>query len=356
MAASTPDDERPAQAVGWLGLDAPLELIEAAGFRPQRILADLDDAPGGAAIYGEGGGHPWMRATADSLMSQARNLEAVILCSTPVNELWLYNFLLSLQLRDEGAAFPRAELLNLSHEPRPSALRLNLHSLRALADRLAPGVAEAALEAAIAGRNRVRARLREIDGLRRNRAGAISGAQARRWMDAADSMTSQTWLDWIAPELAAAPLAAGGLPVVLSSAIPPAIELYEALEARGFRIVADDADIGSRAIGPDADGASDPFESLVKRYAARFPAPAGWSTEARVAWLLDLVQTSGVQAVLFDQPAWSHPAAWDYPTERRALEAAGVACVELPSGTPLVRAIGAREALASLFNAETAHG
>ena len=72
MPASTPDDERPTRAIGWLGLDAPLELIEAAGVRPQRILADLDDAPGGAGIYGEGGGHPGMRARAGSRSSAIR--------------------------------------------------------------------------------------------------------------------------------------------------------------------------------------------------------------------------------------------------------------------------------------------
>ena len=335
-------------AVGWVGLDAPLELIEAAGLRPQRIVADAGFEAHAADPYGEGGGHPWMRAMVARLIEAAPKLQRIVLCSTPANELWLYNFILSLTLRGETGAFPAIELLNVSHEPRSSAQRLNLRSLRVLAEALA--VADHAVRTAIAGRNSVRAALRTIDCSRHGEGGRISGLQARRLMDRADDMRSTEYLAWLAAQAPGEP--AGGVPVIYSGPVVPSLELYEALEARGLRIVGDDADAGSRSIGPDAAETGDPFEAIAARYAARSPAPAGWSTSERVAYLCDLAASRGARAVLFDLPPWAHPAAWDYPAERQALEAQGVACIELPATEP--RAAAAAAALTDLI-AESAH-
>lgn len=338
-------------AVGWVGLDAPLELIEAAGLRPQRLVADVRSEVHTVDPYGEGGGHPWMRAMAAELIEAAPALERVVLCSTPVNELWLYNFILSLALRRESGPFPPADLLNLSHEPRPSAQRLNRASLQTLAESLAV-TGEDAIREAIAQRNRVRAALRAIDGLRHGKAGHISGALARRRMDAADNLRSADYLAWIAAQAPGQP--APGLPVIYSGPGVPSLEVYDALEAAGLRIVGDDADAGSRAIGPDVAETGDPFAAIASRYRARSPAPAGWSTADRVAWLTDLALSRGARAVLFDLPPWSHPAAWDYPAERAALEAQGVVSIELPAAEPQEAASAASGALANLI-AEFAH-
>ena len=305
-AASTSEDS-PA-VVGWVGLDAPIELIEAAARRPERIVAHPGSASGAADPYGEGGGHPWMRALASELMAAAPRLERVVLCSTPANELWLYNLILSLNLRREGGVFPPADLLNLSHEGRASAQKLNLSAMRTLAETL--GAAdEGALREAIVGRNRVRAAQRAIDARRHSNGGRISGLQARRLIDAADSLRSADYLAWLAAESPGEP--SQGLPVIYSGPAAPSLELYAALEARGLRIVGDDADAGSRAIGPDVAETGDPIAAIAARYAARDPAPAGWPTADRIAYLSGMAAARGARAVLFDLPAWSHPAAWD---------------------------------------------
>jgi len=346
MPGSAASGENAADAIGWVGLDAPLELIEAAGLRPARIVADARSEAHAADPYGEGGGHPWMRALAAELIAAAPRLQRVVLCSTPSNELWLYNFILSLGLRREGGAFPPAELLNLSHEPRPSARRLNRLSLEALAQAL--GAEEtAAIRDAIAGRNRVRAALRAIDARRHHDVGRISGVEARRLMDPADSLRSDDYLAWLAGQPAGEP--AQGLPVIYSGPAVPSLDLYAALESAGLRIVGDDADAGSRAVGPDVPESADPLDAIADRYADRSPAPAGWPTADRVAWLTDLAASRGARAALFDLPSWSHPGAWDYPAERRALEAQGVVCLELPDGGPREIASWAAEVIPGLI-------
>jgi hypothetical protein len=335
-----------ADAVGWVGLDAPLELIEAAGLRPQRIVADARSAAHAADPYGEGGGHPWMRGLVGELIQAAPKLQRVVLCAMPANELWLYNFILSLGLRGEGGAFPPAELVNLSHEARPSAQRLNRRSLQRLGEALGATSPEA-IHAGIAARNRVRAALRAIDARRHADTGRIGGVEARRLMDAADSLRSEDYLAWLATQASGGP--APGLPVIYSGSAVPSLDLYKALESPGLRIVGDDADAGSRAIGPDVPETGDPLDAIADRYAARTPAPAGWTTADRVAWLSDLTRSRGARAVLFDLPPWSHPAAWDYPAERQALEAQGIVCVELPSAEPNAAASAAATALADLI-------
>jgi hypothetical protein len=323
-------------AIGWIGLDAPLELIEAAGRRPQRITANLRAPATGAAPYGEGGGNPWMRALISAMAEQAPALERVVLTSTPVTEVWLHNFLLSLRRRGEAGAFAETTLLNLSHEPRTSAHRLNVEGLRDLAVALGVDPAGPALVSAMGGRNRVRAVLRRIDTLRHGPKPRLTGAAARRLMDPADSLASDDYVARTEPLLQAAESAAAeaGMPVIYSGPGAPDLALYDALEARGLRVVGDDCEFGTRAIGPDTAETSDPLEALAERYRLRSPAPAGWTTRERTDWLVALAQDRGAKAVLFDLPPWGHPAAWDWPQEARALEAIGVACIPVPHDDP----------------------
>lgn len=348
-------DHGPPRAIGWIGLDTPIELIEAAGCRPHRLVVDPGRPSPAAQAYGEGGGHPWMRAVISRLAQGKSELERVVLCSTPANELWIFNFLLSLERRGEAAGFPPATLLNFSHQERPSAARLNARSVKGLARTL--GASEAALGVAIAARNRVRAVLRLIDSQRYGSPTGLSGTDARRLMDPADSLQSEAYLGWAAGQPERPP--AAGLPVIYSSPMSPPIDRYAALEARGMRIVGDDTDIGSRAIGPDTAEKSDGLEALAQRYAARDPAPAGWPTSARVDYLLSMARSRSARAVLFDLPAWEHPAAWDFPVQRQALEAAGIAWVRLPDSVnsdPASLAQAARDSLRAMIGEAQGHG
>jgi hypothetical protein len=344
----------PPRAVGWIGLDAPIELVEAAGRRPHRIVVDARQPSPAAQLYGEGGGHPWMRAIISRLVQERSEVERVVLCSTPATELWIFNFLLSLERRGEADGFPPATLLNFSHQGRPSAARLNSRSMEGLARTL--GASAAALGDAIAARNRVRAALRQIDSQRYGSPTGLSGTDARRLMDPADSLRSEAYLVWAAGQPQCPP--AAGLPVIYSSPMSPPIARYAALEALGMRIVGDDTDIGSRAIGPDTAEQSDGLEALAQRYAARDPAPAGWPTGARVDYLLGMARSRRARAVLFDLPAWEHPAAWDFPAQRQALEGAGIAWVRLPDGVdsdPDCLAQAAHEALRAMIGEGPSH-
>ncbi len=122
-------------------------------------------------------------------------------------------------------------------------------------------------------------------------------------------------------------------PIVLSAPGSPNLDLYRALEAANLVVVLDDMDFGSRAIGPDTP-AGDPFDGLAQRYGDRVPSPSGWSTAARIEWVVAAARERGAAGVVFDLPAWAHSAAWDLPRLRRTLQDAGLAACVLPGDAP----------------------
>lgn len=317
--------------MGWIGLDAPVEIMLAAGYLPVRLDPDPAAPIGPSAAYAEGGGHPWIRAAVDRILREGPDLAGIIIGSTPVLGTWLYNFLLTLARQAEPPPLPPMRLCNISHLERPSAEALTEASIRAMADAL--DVRVAALQEAIGARNAVRGVQRRIDQLRRAPA-HILGSHARRLLDRADEIEPHEYVAFVDRELAEVKSANSDLtPIILSSPGSPDLGLYRAFERHGLVVVGDDMDFGSRAIGPDVP-AGDPIAALARRYARRSPAPAGWSSADRAVWLTELALERNAAGVVFDVPDWAHPAAWDYPAERRALEAAGVRTTLLPAGRP----------------------
>ena len=342
--------------IGWIGLDAPVEILSAIG-QAVRVDATVQDDPGVAAAFAEGGGHPWMRAVAGRLVAGADDLKYVVIGSTPVTGVWLYNFMLTLKRGAEAPPLPAAELVNLSHGQRASAERFNRASLARLAERL--GAGETAIRVAIAERNAVRAAQRRVERLRYGPDRRLCGVVARQLLDAADQTPVEDFLERVEHAIAGAgdgPVRDDLRAVIYSGPGSPSLALYAALEAQGVCVVGEDADYGSRSIGPDVAVADDPIAALAHRYAHRTPAPAGWTTHARVAWITEFVRERGVNAVLFDLPAWEHPSAWDFPAVRSALESLRVACIELPWAPPSAQAESVAQALDLAAASRGAHG
>ena len=317
--------------VGWIGLDAPLEILDAAGALAVRITGDLAHPAEPAGVYGEGGGHPGLRAIVSRLMEPAyAGLDSVVVTAAPVTGIGLYQFLVSLD-RGPGRATPEPVMFDLNHAVGEASWRFNVQALETLQARY-PALTPGALADAIKIRNHGRQLLNRVEGFRRGANGVLTGSAALTIHEAEAGLSPAVY-NAMLTDLVAALLdgaVAGGTPVVVSGTAARAADFYAAFEQRGFRVVADDHDYGSRAIGPLVDEGANPVEALAERYVERYPAPAQWSTASRVDYLLDLVRGSGARAVIFDIAAFDHPAAWDYPAQRDALRAAGLGEVLLP--------------------------
>lgn len=323
--AAAPDPS----TVLWSGLDTPLELIEAAGYRPFR-LGGLFDAPATPQMtaLSEGVGHPLMRAVMAQLEASGDHCAMTAFGATPVKNVWLYNLLISL-----GAEAPPCHpvLVDLIHSDHHSAVTHNRQVMAEFAQRLAV-TSDTRLAAAIKARNRVRHLLRRIEGLRYASPPRLDGAAALKLICAVENTIADTaipLLEAALGELEAAP-AVKGAPVIYSGTGGASPALYPALNAVGLNIVGDDQPFGSRAIGPDVDEGEEPLAALARRYCTRDPEPAGWSRAERCAYLVRMAKARGAGAVIFDIAPFDHPAAWDQPAQAATLAMAGIASVIVP--------------------------
>ncbi len=341
------------RVVGWIGLDVPLELIEAPGFHPLQIVANPAHAPSAADPFAEGLGHPLLKALTGTVLELAESgLERILIGATPTLGFSLYSFLISLKRR--GGTPPRLDpiLVDIVRQDSDATDRFNLLALQRLGAVLSPHLCAPALTEIIWRRNRVRDGLNAIGTQRAQ--GRLSGLEALQVHAEAGSGLAhriQHRLDQLVAELPDR-VPRQGPRLVMSGGQDSAQTTYRVLEDAGFTVVADDHDAGSRAVGPAVSERGDPFAALAQRYRQRTPSPAGWSTRQSAAYLVDLVQRSGAHAVVFDIPAYDHPAAWDYPARRAALDAIGVPHVLLDPHSyrdPEAAALYAVEALQGLL-------
>ena len=323
----------PARAVGWIGLDVPLELVEAAGFIAIHVTADPGAPSPSAEPYGEGLGNPRLRALAGAVIELAdEGLERLLVATTPAWGFSLYGFLVSLQRAGAALQGLHITAVDVLHDRSPADHAHTIDLFGRLSAELTGGAGPdpAALATAIADRNTIRERLSILEGHRRAR--QLSGVEALSIHAEGDVLGAQAWLARLDATLAAvagrSPLP--GRPVVVSGSPETAARTYRAYEAHGLLVVGDDHDAGSRAISPRVDETANPLAALAERYRARTPEPSGWTTAASNDALSALVSRQGAEAVIFDIPLYDHPAAWDFPKKRAALEAAGVDWALMP--------------------------
>jgi benzoyl-CoA reductase subunit C len=192
-------------------------------------------------------------------------------------------------------------------------------------------VTDEALAEAIALCNENRRLLSEVAALRGGEGPRLTGAQALQIIGSAATTSKIEHNELLRALLKAAESlpAHTGLPVVYSGTETETLIPYEAIEAGGAVIVADDQEWGSRAVETLTDETIDPMDAIVDRYQFRSPASAGHVVKERAPYLIDVVARSGAQAVAFYIQAIDHPASWDYPRLRDRLNASGVATLEL---------------------------
>lgn len=128
-----------------------------------------------------------------------------------------------------------------------------------------------------------------------------------------------------------------GVPLLLSGIVPEPMEILEALDRLGGRVVADDlACTGRRAYSPGQS--AEPFRRLAQSLLSGPPdSTLGASVQSRVDHLTQLVRQSGARAVLFLLVKFCEPEQFYLPALRQALEQEGVrsVVVELHPTEPL---------------------
>jgi hypothetical protein len=99
---------------------------------------------------------------------------------------------------------------------------------------------------------------------------------------------------------------------------------YELVESRGAVVVGEDHDWGNRHLAGEIDLSAAPSDAIVDRYHLRQPGTNRSSVSARVTALVQQVRATSAQGVIFYILEKDDAPSWDFPEQRKALEALGV--------------------------------
>jgi 2-hydroxyglutaryl-CoA dehydratase D-component len=278
--------------VGYVGLDVPRELIEAAGCFALRLAPVEGVDPAEAdRVLGRGVDEAHRRVLA-GLLAGAYPIDRLVVCHDSDHSVRLYTTARALEL-------PGIELwfLDLLHEARATTDAYDRARLVELADWL--GARD--LPAAIAVANRARALGDRLAGLRR--AGRVSGADALALLGAGTALPGERYaalLEQALEELPGPEIAATS--VLLLGSGHERADVYAAIDVLGGCVVGETHAWGETLLAGRVDETGDPLDALVRHYRPR-PRALPPAADVQLAWLRRGDET------------W----AWALPGERRRL-------------------------------------
>jgi hypothetical protein len=278
--------------VGYVGVDVPRELIEAAGCFALR-LAPVDGVDSGEAdrILGPGVDEAHRRVLA-GLLAGAYPVDRLVVCHDSDHSVRLYATARALGL-------PGIELwfLDLLHEPRATTDAYD----RARLAELAAWLGAEDLTAAIATANRARALGDRLAELRR--AGRVSGADALALLGAGTALPGDRYADLLEAALGELqPPAQRASAVLLLGSGHDRADVYAAIDELGGCVVGETHAWGEILLAGRVDETGDPLDALVRHYRPR-PRTLPAAADVQLAWLRRGDET------------W----AWALPGERRRL-------------------------------------
>jgi benzoyl-CoA reductase/2-hydroxyglutaryl-CoA dehydratase subunit BcrC/BadD/HgdB len=118
-------------------------------------------------------------------------------------------------------------------------------------------------------------------------------------------------------------VSAGAVRLVVAGNCPDTTALHASLEAAGGVVVGDYHDRGEPTIGPAFDQSLPPLRAISEHYQRRIPGARTFPSDAGA--IVHFAQDAAAQGVVFFYFRQEEVLTWDYPQQRRALAAAGIA-------------------------------
>jgi benzoyl-CoA reductase/2-hydroxyglutaryl-CoA dehydratase subunit BcrC/BadD/HgdB len=315
--------------VAYLGHAVPVELIAAAGCFAMQMRGDPgDDTPLGD-MYLDDDFDGDLRSVYQRIVSGYYNFAQLIVIPRSSNGyLYLYYFLLETK-RLRAEPFPEVVLFDVLQTPFWSTGQYVYQRVRDLQETLARltgrPIATGAIAAAIASCNGVRRALQAMNALRREAPPRLSGTAMLRAIGAAACGVAPVGAPGQAPDTA--PI--DGVRVMVKGAPHDTAGFYALVESLGAVIVADDHSTGERVIEHLVDETIAPVTALADHYHLHAPGIRSFPQAAQDARFLELVDAARVHGVIFYHDEFDDTLGWDYPEQKRLLDARGIPSVFL---------------------------
>jgi benzoyl-CoA reductase subunit C len=328
------DDRR--KVVGYVSLNTPVELIEAAGCVPRRLTPRLHAATPNADRYLDACFDGETRALFEQFMcGEFADLDLVVIPRSSENMLQLYYYLLEARRLEPQREIPPLHLFDLLQTPYRATTRYVRDQVERLKTRLEAliesEIPQAAIIDSLLATNRHLAQFDALAALRSAQPARLSGAAALSIVGALGRVawaTHAAWLQNLLDASAALPAFAGPRMIVKGCAqIHGAF--YRFVESREAVIVADEHLGGQLAVGGPFDDTLDPLDAIAHRYQLRSPSLRRYPQSDDDARFLDLVSATRADGVIFWYEANDDVLGWDYPDQKAALDAMGIPSLRL---------------------------
>ena len=318
------------RSVGCVTPVAPLELVLAAGLSPRRLhgnpsrLPDLGDTYMEEEIDGE------VRSLFDTfLRGEFAGFPLVLMPRGSEQYLQLYYYLGEV-VKWEEVALPPVRIVDVMQTPNWMTgryVRARLVEIAAELGELGTPVTDATLRDATRQVNAMRRALQELNALRRE--GRVKGSDMLRMTALYGTLPVEQFLSLATNLVAEAGAPATGPRIMLSGVAQDDPALYEALEATGAIVVADDHVQGERVFATLVSETADPFDALTEHYQLSAPGLRQTPQKRQDARFIETCRDARIDGDLCVLEDCDDTLGWDWPKRRQALNGMGVPSVLL---------------------------
>jgi benzoyl-CoA reductase/2-hydroxyglutaryl-CoA dehydratase subunit BcrC/BadD/HgdB len=324
------------KVVGYFSNNVPEELILAAGMFPLQLMGDPRDTTEIADIYLDEVFDGCIKSIFNRLFTGHFDfVDLVIVPRTSEAFLQLYYFVAEVRRWEPDRRVPELYLFDFLQTPFHLTNqwdRSRLDLLRSRLEHLAgASIAEGSLREAIATVNEDRRLLQKTASLWRGPTPRLSGVDALAIVGSGwfmDRAEHATLLGSIVEGGSALPPRSGPR-LMIKGSPQDNPDFYRLVEESGAAIVAGDHVFGDPTFAALVDEDSDPMDALTEYYQLHSPSMRSYPQARQDERFMALVDTAAVEGVVFYHDEYDDTFGWDYPDQKRHLDARGIPSVFL---------------------------
>jgi Benzoyl-CoA reductase/2-hydroxyglutaryl-CoA dehydratase subunit, BcrC/BadD/HgdB len=317
--------------VGCIGSDVPEEVLIAADVWPVQVFGNPIGGTALAEQYLEKGFDPFTISQFEQIVAgHYKWLDRLLFSNSSDAVIRAYYYLRAIRKMEPHMPVPPLYFFDFLHTPFRMSGMYNRDRLKAFIREVegwtGKEIDTRKLREAVRLCNRTRTLLHELNLLRQLPAPKLSGTQMLKAIGASMSMPREPYAEWLAAflEEAKAGDRLEGVPVFVTGSPQDHSLLYEAIEGCGGIVAGEDHEMGFRHVQDLVDEQVDPIDGIVDRYHLRSPVSGQATVSRRVQDLMNAVEQSNTQAVVFYVHEKHDAISWDYPSQRQALEEKGI--------------------------------
>jgi benzoyl-CoA reductase/2-hydroxyglutaryl-CoA dehydratase subunit BcrC/BadD/HgdB len=319
------------KVVGYFCDSVPEELILAAGFFPLRITGKPGGSTGIIDKYLEPFYEDFVRTELNMILTgEYAFVDYLIIPRTKDSIVQQYSHLAQIQSLDPTIKLPVMYLYEFLHTKSYASAFYNRDRIFDLKKKLeewsGKKITNRSLSRAIAITNENKILLKRVAELRAADPPRISGVQALQIIGSSMFMPKEEHNKLLTQFLEGADKlpARGGARLFVEASPLDTLQFYEIVESCQATVVSEDHCWGNRYSDVPIDTSLDPMEAIVKRYYLKSPCPYVYQVGVRAKYCLQKALESKAQGVVFNIYDWDPAQIWDYPEQKKALEAKGI--------------------------------